>query len=64
MVALVGGQSARLVLGWRQPDRAEIALGDFEGRRKRRRVAFVSRMDRRGHDDARVEIDRVLWLVL
>ena len=30
---------------------------------KGRRIAFVGRMDRRGHDDAGVEIDRVLRLV-
>jgi hypothetical protein len=62
MIAFVGGESAGLIWGWRQPDRAEIALGDFEGKRQRGRIALIGRMDRRGHDDARVEIDRVLWL--
>ena len=47
MIAFVGGESAGLVLGWRKPDRPEIALGDFKGRRQRCRIAFVGRMDRR-----------------
>src|SRR5208282_4176098 len=63
MITLVGDQHAGLVLARREADLAEIARGDFESRRKRRRVAFVGRMDRRRHHDARVEIDRVLGLV-
>src|SRR5271166_1590964 len=63
MIALVGDQHAGLVLARREADLAEIARSDFEGRRKRRRVAFVGRMDRRRHHDAGVEIDRVLGLV-
>jgi hypothetical protein len=54
VIAIVGGHDAGQVLARRQPDRVEVARGGFEGRRKRRRVTFVGRMDQRGHDDAGV----------
>src|SRR6516162_10660166 len=46
MIALVGDYYAGRRLARRQPDLGKIAGGRFEGRRKRRRVAFVGRMDR------------------
>ena len=63
MIALVGDHDAGRILARRQSDRVEVARGGVQRRRKRRRIAFVGRMDRRRGDDAGVEIDRVLRLV-
>jgi hypothetical protein len=63
MISLVGDQIAWIVWRRRKADLGEIAGRRLEGRRKRRRVAFVGRMDRRRHHDAGVEIDRVLRFV-
>ena len=47
-----------------QPNRVEVARGLAPSVGEScRRIAFVGRMDRRGHDDAGVEVDRVLRLV-
>ena len=63
MMPSVGHEDAGLVLARREADLGEIAGRRLEGRRERRRVAFVGRMDRRRHHDAGVEIDRVLRFV-
>ncbi len=62
VIPLVGDHDAGRILARRQSDRVEVARGGVQRRRKRRRIAFVGRMDRRGHDDAGVEVDRVLRL--
>ena len=64
VIPLVGDQDAGRILARRQSDRVEVARSRVQRRRKRRRIAFVGRMDRRRHDDAGVEIDRVLRLGL
>ena len=63
VIPLVGDDDAGRILARRQSDLVEVARGGVQRPQKRRRIAFVGRMDRRRHDDAGVEIDRVLRLV-
>ena len=57
VLSLVRDEDAGLLLARTQSHRVEIARSGFQYWRKRRRVALVGRMDRRGDDDAGVEID-------
>ena len=60
MIALVADKNAGLFRRRSKADIGEVARGRLQRAGQSRRVAFIGRMDRCRHDDAGIEIDRVL----
>ena len=63
MIALVADEIAGVFRRRSKANLGEVARRRLQRAGQRRRVAFVGRVDRRRHDDAGVEVDRMLGLV-
>jgi len=63
MIALVGHEIARISGRRREANCCQDLFRRRKREVERRRVAFVGAVDRRRHNDARVEINRVLRFV-
>ena len=63
MIAFVGDEIARIFRRRRKSDGGQVLFRFLQRGIERRRVALVGLVDRRRHDHARVEIDRMFGLV-
>ena len=63
MITLVADENAGLFLRRSKADLAKVARRRLQRAGQRRRVAFVGGVDRRRHDDAGIQVDRMLGLV-